>query len=120
MAALVTVNIRYTLPGADESDSVCLTLHVAPGARIDLDLTAEGPQKEAGEAAGTWKQAALRIVEQLPPGTWLSTSEIRVRWEADGVEIGRPALSAALGEMARRGEIGKRGTGSQTEYGALA
>lgn len=72
------------------------------------------PVPEPG--APDWKTAARTLVRGA--GAWLSTSEIRTRLEADGITIGRQALSAELGEMARRGEIARRGTGAQTEYGA--
>ncbi|MFF4498624.1 hypothetical protein [Streptomyces sp. NPDC001546] len=38
---MVTVNVRYTPPGATESDGLCLTLHAAEGTHIELSLNAE-------------------------------------------------------------------------------
>lgn len=70
----------------------------------------------APEPEPDWKEAARTLVRES--GEWLGTSAIRARLEADGIVIGRQALSQELGEMARRGEIGRRGAGAQTEYGA--
>ncbi|WP_052709615.1 ATP-binding protein [Streptomyces sp. NRRL S-495] len=78
------------------------------------------PQPAPAGEEGDWKQAALRIVQQAGSGVWLSTSEVRTRLEAEGIEIGRQALSAALSEMLRKGQIARRGTGAQTEYGPNA
>lgn len=80
------------------------------------------PSGDDGQAvpgdSGDWKQAALRIVQEAGADVWLSTSEIRARMEADGIEVHRSSLATELGEMARRGQISKRGTGPQTRYGS--
>lgn len=64
----------------------------------------------------SWKAAALQLLAEAGPEVWLSTGVVKDRLEALGVTIGRSALSTALAEMARKGEIRKRGTGPQTEY----
>ncbi|MGW2547847.1 hypothetical protein ACWC5I_45015, partial [Kitasatospora sp. NPDC001574] len=68
----------------------------------------EQPAPTGGDSDGDWKQAALRIVREAGADVWLSTSEIRTRLEDSGTQIGRQALSAALGEMARRGQVYRR------------
>jgi hypothetical protein len=78
----------------------------------------EDQAAEPGDSGGDWKQAALRIVQKAGADVWLSTSEIRTRLEADGIEVNRSTLATELGEMARRGQISKRGTGPQTRYGS--
>lgn len=90
---------------------------VIRGLHLNIRKSAPEPtQPPAPEPAGDWKDAARKLV--CESGRWLSTSEVRTGLEAGGIEIGRQALSTALGEMARRGELGRRGTGAQTEYGA--
>lgn len=68
----------------------------------------------------SWRDAALSILRTAGGDAWLSTSQVRTALDDRGVTIGRPALSTALAEMARTGEVRKRGTGPQTEYNAPA
>ncbi|MGA4844736.1 hypothetical protein [Streptomyces sp. G45] len=79
---------------------------------------ADDAQAAAPGDSGDWKQAALRVVQEAGADVWLSTSEIRARLEADGIEVNRSTLATELSEMARRGQISKRGTGPQTRYGS--
>ncbi|MDJ0347252.1 hypothetical protein [Streptomyces sp. PH10-H1] len=76
------------------------------------------PEQDFADAGSDWKQAALRIIRNTGANVWLSTSAIRAQMEADGIQVNRSALSTWLGDMVRRGEINRRGTGPQTEYGA--
>jgi len=86
-----------------------------PRALPALNLRTRGGARESDGPA--WKAAALQILADAGTDQWLATSDIRDRLAADGIQIGRSALSTALSEMARKGEINKRGTGAQTEYG---
>ncbi|MFJ8856334.1 hypothetical protein [Streptomyces sp. NPDC102437] len=86
----------------------------------DDGQAAEPRSNEGSDTGGDWKQAALRIVQEADSDEWLSTSEIRARLEADGIEVNRSTLATELSEMARRGQITKRGTGPQTRYGSNA
>ncbi|MGW2545600.1 hypothetical protein ACWC5I_33170 [Kitasatospora sp. NPDC001574] len=122
MTSVVTVNIRYTPPGMTEADSLHLEFQAPPGAHVELHL---GPAKPAAppepqaSPGGGWKQAAHKIVTEAGPGVWLSTAAIRDRLSADGVKIGRIALSTELREMASRGDIVRREFGGRGEYGAV-
>ncbi|KJY27432.1 hypothetical protein VR45_34905 [Streptomyces sp. NRRL S-495] len=116
----MTVSIRYTPPGASEADSIHLEFQALPGARVEVRLDEpDALRPAAGDPVrDDWKDAAQKIVAGSEGDVWLSTSAVRQRLLADGIEIGRSALSMKLGEMADRGEIARRGTGPHTVYGA--
>ncbi len=124
MTAVVTVNISYTPPGMTEADSLQLEFQAPPGAHVKLqlaelaELAIVGQEGEQAPPNGGWKQAARKIVTEAGADVWLSTSAVRSRLQADGITIGRAALSTELGEMVGRGEIARQGSGAQTKYGA--
>ncbi|MEV6683500.1 hypothetical protein AB0N09_42645 [Streptomyces erythrochromogenes] len=74
------------------------------------------PQAPAPEPAADWKALAQAVV--LQSGQWMSTSAVLAVLEGRGLTVHRSSLATELSAMARRGEIAKRGSGPQTEYGA--
>ncbi|MEU8466236.1 hypothetical protein [Streptomyces sp. NPDC029003] len=98
-----------------------------PGARPPLKpfkglegLRVKGREPGAGptpeQAAPDWKELARRVV--CDSGKWLGTSGVLAVLEGRGLTVNRSTLATELSAMARRGEIAKRGSGPQTEYGA--
>lgn len=75
---------------------------------------AAGPAPE--QASPDWKQLAQAVV--LQSGNWMGTSAVLAVLEGRGLTVNRSTLATELSAMARRGEIAKRGSGPQTEYGA--
>ncbi|MFF1561833.1 hypothetical protein [Streptomyces sp. NPDC058279] len=83
-------------------------------------LRVKGGEPGAGTAsepsAPDWKELARRVV--CDSGKWLGTSGVLAVLEGRGLTVNRSTLATELSAMARRGEIAKRGSGPQTEYGA--
>jgi hypothetical protein len=104
-------------PPADPAPEDDRPTNLPPG----LTLRTRSPREPSPSGSGpSWKQAAIAVLKMAGPGQWLSTGLIKERLEETGIEIGRSALSTALAEMSRKGEIQKRGNGPQTEYAARA
>ncbi|MFE9222581.1 hypothetical protein ACFYN3_40595 [Streptomyces lavendulae] len=82
---------------------------------LQLNIRGAQPTPSAPEPED-WKTAARRAV--LEADGWLSTSAVLAVLEGRGIAPHRSSLATELSAMARRGEIAKRGTGPQTEYGA--
>ncbi|MEU8466237.1 hypothetical protein [Streptomyces sp. NPDC029003] len=80
---MVTMSVRYTPPGAAESDSVCLTLHASEGARIDVRLDAEGElaDEEPGEIRYTIAQACAAGIIRKKAG---AARQFKSAWIAAG------------------------------------
>ncbi|MFG2299184.1 ATP-binding protein [Streptomyces sp. NPDC048603] len=75
-----------------------------------------GTPAPAPEAGPDWKALARAVV--LQSGQWMGTSAVLAVLEGRGIAVNRSTLATELSAMARRGEIAKRGSGPQTEYGA--
>ncbi len=86
-----------SLPGANEPSA-------RPGAASDAPIG--------------WHGKAVQILRNAGTDTWMSAGEVRDALAADGTDLARQTVSSALADMARRGQIRTRGTGSSTAYAA--
>ncbi|MCA1224068.1 hypothetical protein [Streptomyces sp. 8L] len=67
----MTLTVRYTPPGAPDSDSIHVKLHAAPGARIELHLPLPNPR----DPTDTDPQTTLLPTDHDQASPWATTTK---------------------------------------------
>jgi hypothetical protein len=101
------------LPEFDHNDP-------ADGGVLPAGANDDGQDDEtpAASAPVAWRGRVIQILTEAGPDAWLSTGQIHDALTAAGIDLGRQAVSKALGRMVGQGHIRTRGVGSGTVYAA--
>lgn len=109
-------------PLSDRDEHEIAAFHAALGKLPETDepatRAAHSDSPPATDAPIAWRGKAVQILREAGTDTWMSASEIRDALAASGTDMSRQTVSTALADMARRGQIRTRGTGSSTAYSA--
>ncbi|MFL4910664.1 hypothetical protein ACJ6WF_49235 [Streptomyces sp. MMS24-I2-30] len=110
MAEPVIVTVRYTLPGAPDTDSLHLELHTRPGAHLSIMFGEAAGSKRDGTAAPVWLPQALAAIRDAGPDG-LKPSQI-----AELVGRDRRTIRLGLRNAVECNEVTYRSNGPHSVY----